>query len=255
MALVGTHSLEGVEQVHLVVAEPLAALAAGQGKVRATPGLLPILTAILWVGCLAVGAVGFVLPYARPVAPPKPPEPVIAELLKVELTHDSLPASDIAPPKTELITPPPLSEPLTPLPDVPPLLAVAEPSAVAFALPVEGPARMVEPAQAAYVQPVEAPVEVPAPVPAVQTITYGQGEGRQPAPNYPRISVRQGQEGVVRVRFSVGENGRVLGAEAVGRCPWPLLNESALEAVRDKWRFPRGGARLYEVAIRFELTK
>src|SRR5690606_11982859 len=100
---------------------------------------------------------------------------------------------------------------------------------------------------------VEPPVEVAAPAPPVQTLTYGRGEGRQPAPDYPRVAVRQGQEGVVRVRFSVGEDGRVLGAEAVGRCPWPLLNDSALRAVREKWRFPRGAVRLYEVAIRFEL--
>jgi TonB family protein len=91
--------------------------------------------------------------------------------------------------------------------------------------------------------------------PALQVIAYGEGEGRQPAPVYPRQAVREGQEGVVTVRFSVGENGRVLGAESVTPAPWPLLNAAALRAVKERWRFQPGPARLYEVAIRFELKR
>ena len=168
--------------------------APGAASPRAgTPGFVPIVTSIAWVGCVAVGLIGFTLPYTRPVPPPEAPPPVMAEILNVELTHEPLPAPDIAPPAHASLEPPPLSDPVTPLPEAPPLLAVAEPSAVAFALPVEGPATIVEPAQASYVQPVETPVEKPAPVPPVQTLTYGRGEGRQPAPDYPRVSVREGQ--------------------------------------------------------------
>jgi TonB family protein len=91
--------------------------------------------------------------------------------------------------------------------------------------------------------------------PALQVIAYGQGEGRQPAPVYPWQAAREGQEGMVTVRFSVGENGRVLGAEAVTPAPWPLLNAAALGAIKERWRFQPGPARLYEVAIRFELKR
>jgi protein TonB len=134
------------------------------------------------------------------------------------------------------------------------LLAVAEPSpAIAFALPVEGPVRVVEPAQAAFVRPAT-PV-TPASAPAAQPLTYGQGEGRQPAPSYPLAARRQGQEGTVLVRFTVGENGRVLAAEAAQPSPWPLLNDSALEAVRERWRFRPGPVRIYEVSIQFVLKK
>lgn len=93
-----------------------------------------------------------------------------------------------------------------------------------------------------------------APAPA-QTLTYGQGEGRQPAPEYPRQAVREGQEGTVRVRFTVGESGRVLAAEAIDPCPWPLLNEAALRAIRERWRFRSGAPRAYEVSIRFALAR
>ena len=212
-----------------------------------------VVTLVLWTGCLTVGLVGFVLPYARPVAPPKPLPPMKAEILQVELTNDPLPPI-ASQPRVSLSQPPPLTQPATP-PEVPPMTAVAEPSTVAFALPVEGPVVLVEPAKASFAA---APVvEKPAPVPAlpVQVLTYGQGEGRQPAPEYPFRAKREGQEGVVAIRFSVGKDGRVLAVEAVSPCPWKLLNDSALRVVRERWRFSSGAMRLYEVAIRFQLTK
>jgi TonB family protein len=60
---------------------------------------------------------------------------------------------------------------------------------------------------------------------------------------------------VVTIRFSVGEDGRVISAEAVSPSPWSMLNDAALRVVRGRWRFREGSPRLYEVAIRFELTK
>jgi protein TonB len=92
-------------------------------------------------------------------------------------------------------------------------------------------------------------------VPAPQQLTYGQGEGRQPAPEYPYRARREGQEGVVKVRFSVGDDGRVLSAEAASPSPWPILNESAVRVVRERWRFRAGPLRNYEVAIRFQLSR
>jgi TonB family protein len=212
-----------------------------------------VLTLILWIGCLTVGWMGVVLPYARPVAPPKPAPPVKAEILQVELTNDPLPPI-VSEPKLSLSEPPPLTQPLAPA-EVPPMTAVAEPSAVAFALPVEGPVVLVEPARASFAAAPVVEKPAPAPAPPVQKLTYGQGEGRQPAPEYPLRARREGQEGVVAIRFSVGEDGRVLAAEAVSPCPWKLLNDSALHVVRERWRFSSGAIRLYEVAIRFQLTK
>lgn len=89
----------------------------------------------------------------------------------------------------------------------------------------------------------------------MQALTYGLGEGRQPAPEYPPAAQRSGQEGTVLVRFSVGLDGNVTEAQTAAPSPWPALNEAALRAVRERWRFPRGPLRQYEVAIRFELKK
>jgi TonB family protein len=89
----------------------------------------------------------------------------------------------------------------------------------------------------------------------VQQLTFGVGAGKQPAPEYPLAAQDAGQEGTVNVRFVVAENGRVAAAEAVATSPWPLLNDSAVRTVRNRWRFPGGATRVYEVAIRFVLPK
>jgi protein TonB len=103
---------------------------------------------------------------------------------------------------------------------------------------------------------VETPAVVEAPAPLTpQPLTFGQGDGKQPAPDYPRESLRQGQEGTVTVRMTVGEDGRVLAAEDSSPSPWPLLNNAAVRVVKSRWRFAPGPVRAYEVAIRFQLNK
>jgi periplasmic protein TonB len=226
-------------------------------RTRADPlSLLSVCTFVLWLGCVVVGVLGHSMPYARPQADAPPPPPVQAEILPVELVNDPLPPPDITPP---LVVPSPrLPEPdaLPPTPPAPPLIAVAEPTAAtAFALPVEGPVRIVTTKESESPQATSPVAPVPSLTPPVQAIKFGEGEGKQPAPDYPRRAVREGQEGSVEVRFSVGENGRVLAAEASSRSPWPLLNDAALRVVRERWRFRPGAIRLYQVSIRFELTK
>jgi protein TonB len=212
-----------------------------------------VVTLILWIGCLLVGSLGIVLPYARPVAKEKQPPSVTAEMLQVELTTDPLPP--ILPQPGLTAARPPDLEPLaTAVPEVPPLTPVAEPSAVAFALPVEGPVVVVEPAKASFTASARSEAK-PVAAPPVRVLTYGQGEGRQPAPEYPLRSRLEGQEGTVGIRFSVSEDGRVLAADAFSPSPWKALNDSALRTLRERWRFSSGPVRLYEVSIRFQLTK
>lgn len=214
-----------------------------------------VLTLVLWTGCLTIGGLGFVLPYTRPHAPARQPEPVQAEILNVELTNDPLPPPDVAPTPPDPTQPPPLLDPV-PTPPAPALIAVAQPSpAIAFTLPVEGPVRIFEVKEGAYAAPPTENRTAPVAAPPVQRLVHGQGEGRQPAPDYPPQAQRAGQEGTVRVRFSVGENGRVIAAEAAEPCPWGLLNAAAVRTVRERWRFQAGIVRLYEVSIRFEIRK
>jgi len=207
--------------------------------------LAPVLTFVVWVVCLAIGLLGFLLSYSRPHRPAKVPESVKVEKLLVELS--SAPAAPL-----ESEQPPGSPSTSASLPAdamAPPPIAVAEPSAaIAFAVPVEGPTRVVPFDQATYAKPSTTAT------PAVQRLTFGQGEGRQPSPQYPVQAIQQHQEGTVVVRLVVGENGQVSSAEATQPSPWPLLNEAALRGVRQQWRFPPGDLRVYEVAIRFEIA-
>ncbi|MBI5774395.1 MAG: TonB family protein [Verrucomicrobia bacterium] len=222
-----------------------AALAATRGDLT----VAPVFTLVLWLTCLTVGAVGFVLPYARPKVICFCEEPVEAQKLEVELTAEEikpaeLPAPDPSlPPTAEALTLPPMPQPSAPVVAV----ATASPT-VAFTVPILNPTRIALPAKSAsYI--------VPAATPAPTAISFGRGEGKQPAPKYPRQAVREGQEGIVGVVFSVGVDGRVVAAELKSPSPWELLNREALRVIREEWRFVSGPVRFHEISIVFQLTK
>ena len=207
--------------------------------------LVPVLTFVVWMVCLAVGIFGFWLPYARPHRSAKATESVKVQRLVVELGKEPPATSE----NERLPGSPRSAVPLSADAMAPPPIPVAQPSAaIAFAVPVEGPTRVVPLDQAGYAKP------SPRAASAVQRLTFGQGEGRQPSPEYPAQAIQQHQEGTVVVRLVVGESGQVSSAEAIQPCPWPMLNEAALRAVRQQWRFPAGGLRVYEVAIHFQIT-
>lgn len=213
---------------------------------------LPVLTLVIWLGCSVIAALGLAMPYSRPHPAKAQPEPLQVEMLNVELNNDPLPDLE-PPPATALAVPPPPDA--IAQPQLPQAVAVAMPSpAIAFALPVTGPVRVVEAAQASYARS-DSPNQTVTTALPVQSLVFGQGAGKQPAPEYPIPAQDAGQEGTVNVRFFVAENGRVTAAEAVARSPWPLLNDSAVRTVRNRWRFATGTPRAYEVAIRFMLPK
>jgi len=210
---------------------------------------------VTWLGCVTIGTLGLVLNYPRPRPIVTVPPPVVAQTMEVEVAKVRLAPPETLPSPAAPAIPSPVPAPPV-IPEAAPLLPVAAPSpAIAFALPVEGPTRVVAPEHAAHVRPPPAqPAASPAP-PSAQPLVFGQGEGKQPAPDYPRAAVRAGQEGTVRIGFTVGEDGRILAAEVVAGSPWPLLNEAALHTVRTRWRFTPGPPRRYEVPIRFQLEK
>jgi periplasmic protein TonB len=213
--------------------------------------LTPVFTLVLWLACLAVGGLGMWLPYPRPHAAATPP-PLQAQIVNIQVTREYLPppVNRSSPPVADIsrVQPPPRPEAIV-TPPPPPLAALAAPSpAIAFAQSVKGPAQTVEPKQAVPVVPVQAP-------PAVEQLKYGQGEGQQPAPEYPREAALAGQQGAVVIVFNVSEDGSVTTARATSPCPWPLLNQAALRAVRETWRFRAGPVRSYQVSIVFQLTE
>ena len=214
-----------------------------------TGDFVPLTTLVLWTGSLLTGMMGLALPYARPQPPLPEPPPIQAAKIEVELTRDSASPPDVNQPTDA-------STSSLAVPEVAPPVAVAAPSpALAFALPVTGPVRLVAPAQAASASPHRPRNSSTTGAAPVQTLAYGREEGRQPAPDYPSTALRQGQEGVVNVRFNVGENGRVFAAVIAASSPWPLLDEAALRVVCERWRFAPGTIRTYEVAIQFLIKK
>jgi periplasmic protein TonB len=78
-------------------------------------------------------------------------------------------------------------------------------------------------------------------------------DGRMPAPSYPAEARAKGQTGTVLVEFVVGEDGRVVSAEAKQASPWPILNERAVSAVR-RWKFPPGSVAKFTRPIVFKLN-
>ncbi|ODU23621.1 MAG: hypothetical protein ABS95_03400 [Verrucomicrobia bacterium SCN 57-15] len=223
----------------------------------------PVVTFVIWGTCAVIGLAGFVYPYARPTPPPRD-TPIQAELINVQLN----PVSRVESPRPQLASatvqsvaaPAPAPKVATTIPEAPRLISVADPAKVAFAVPVQPVQRVVtsteSTATVADSNPsAEAAATAGSTDGVARQLTFGEGEGRQPAPEYPYRARKEGQEGIVRVRFTVGQNGRVLEAAPIARSPWRLLNEAALRVIRERWQFSQGETRVYEVSIRFEMRK
>ncbi len=197
-------------------------------------GLLSIFTLVVWLGCLLVGFFGFVLPYARPHAA-KMPEPMQVQILNVDLAPNVTPPSSVASPAQSESVPS----------DVPQPVMVADPT-VAFAVAVEKPVTV-----STYSGPVTTATTPNAP----RLSVLRQGEGVQPDPVYPERARREGQEGTVVVRFTVGEDGRVIAADVISPSQWPLLNAAALYTIRNRWRLEPGPVRVFDKPYRIEIMK
>ncbi len=233
-----------------------------------------VFTLVLWVGCLVIGLLGLSLAYQRPcpIIQVSAAIPMV-EMIEVEVANLplSLPApspgdaaADMPTRHTRSIPAPPPSPAPIEISPAPLFLAVAAPPlaapsrapapAIAFPVPIEAPDRSASPTPSGDSEPATSAAAFAPPL-AAQSLTFGEGEGRQPAPEYPPAAVRGGQEGTVRVGFGVGVNGRVMDAAVVAPSPWPLLNQAALRTVRDRWRFHSGGVRRYEVSIHFHIEE
>jgi len=206
----------------------------------ATLGLTPVWTAVVWIGCVAVGVTGILVPANPGVRLVKKLVPLQAKLIHVDMAAKPWPA---ATPAHAAAAPAPTPPPVAPAPPPPPAIAaVAAPSAtIAFALPTTGPTRIVSADQA-----------VPTGSASnIERITYGVGEGQQPKPEYPLEAALAREGGTVRVRYTIGEDGSVVAAEAIKPCPYPVINESAVRTVREEWRFPPGQIRIAETDFEF----
>jgi protein TonB len=76
----------------------------------------------------------------------------------------------------------------------------------------------------------------PAPEPVIEPPRFGAAYLSNPAPQYPRISRRLGEEGSVLLRVLVAQSGDANTVEVEKGSGSDRLDEAALEAVK-KWKF------------------
>jgi len=195
---------------------------------------------------LMVGLVGVKMPepYVRPI-----PEPV--EIVPVVFTPPDQPMPTTQEEQLDEL-PEDLPEPSLDAPVVATVVA-ADPSAVAFAVPVQGPV-ILAPARFAAPPPrvTRAP---PAPAPT-KFVPTGKEAGSFPWPRaYPRQALLERQQGTVMLLVQVGEDGRPSSVTIHESSGFGTLDRHALEWVRDNWRWPLGPPRAYYVPFVYQLPK
>lgn len=105
--------------------------------------------------------------------------------------------------------------------------------------------------------------EVPPPLPDPSGPRAGAAEKPQPqatvspAPRYPRIAVRKGIEGVVRLAVEVGADGRPVRVDLESSSGHAFLDREARKTVEEKWRFEvtPETAKAFSVMIEFRLDR
>lgn len=223
--------------------------------VQGSAGILPIATFAVWIICMIVGVLGMVLHYPRAQASPPPAVPVQAVMLNVEIgkTAEARAISEPPAPSPELPLPSTLAD-VASSPDLPRMIPLATPNPpIVFSVPVNSGETKSGPGTA---NTASGKSQASTPVATgVEHLVFGQGAGDQPPPEYPREAALARQEGTVVVRFVVDRNGNVESAEAIRPCPWPLLNQAAVRAIRENWRFAAGPVRSYEISIQFQLRQ
>ncbi|MDF1615058.1 energy transducer TonB [Desulfurivibrio dismutans] len=238
------------------------------------------------ISCLVHGVLAVLLLAAVRLTPSAP------ELLVIDFSISDAPGSAATP---EPVPTPPAAEEAAPIPPGPPPkppveLAEARPlkSAPDMLLPITEPEP--EPAPVAPPEPAEMPApeitsEPVAPPPPVTAADPGDGAGEPAAPSaaagsppptvdqyleanfryimediqqgivYPRLARRMGWEGKVVISFVVLEDGRVEDVEVVESSGFSLLDENAVQTIKNTAPFPSPPARaILVVPVTYRLS-
>jgi len=193
---------------------------------------------------LLVGLVGLKMPkpYVRPL-------PEVVDYVPVVFTPPE------QPPPTAAEQPPDLLEESPDITTDAPVVATvvaADATKVAFAVPVHGPV-ILAPARFAAAPP-PALVRAPPPPQPTKFIPRQGEEGSYPWPKeYPRQALAARQEGTVMLFVTVGPDGVPVQVEVKDSSGYSVLDRFAAQWVREKWRWPPGGTRLYYVPFEFRL--
>jgi TonB family protein len=182
----------------------------------------------------------------------KAPRVVIKPLSEIQ---EQVPIVEFTPPpeqpKQEEVKPeetPPEEAPVE-APPVAPVVAAAPSPQITFAVPVPG--AVVTP-QARFATP-PPPVGTKVPSAPVKFDPNREAGGIFPKPEYPGYAQRQHQEGTGEIEIWVDPSGRVTEVKVVKTSGFPLLDESTVKTVKDRWRFPPGQTRHYLYPFDFHL--
>jgi len=176
-------------------------------------------------------------PVIKPVEPPKPPPP----------------AAKTPPPQQPVMTPPPSPPPVVPAaaaPEPAPVLAApATPAAPAIVVNTTAP------------MPAPAPATPAAAAPAKVELPHTKADYlHNPPPDYPRMSVRLGEQGQVILKVLIGADGVPQKVEVQTSSGFERLDKAALDAAM-RWRYvpgKRGGVAetmWYLLPMTFNLKK
>lgn len=190
---------------------------------------------------LAIGFIGIKAPQLINREPVPPTEIMPVDIVQIQPQNPPEPEPT---PDTE----PPPDAPVE-MPQIATVVA-ADPTQVKFAIPVEGPV-VFAPARFAEAPPADPPKATPPkPTKFVRNSTDG---GYYPDPNYPGFAQRQRMQGVVLLLITVDPGGKPASVEVARSSGYSILDQSAEECVRSRWRFPPGETRRYEWQCEFRL--
>jgi periplasmic protein TonB len=177
----------------------------------------------------------------------KDPDPV-QQFMPVDLTP-------VEPEQQPQNQPPPEEIPDTALdtPSDAPVIATVvaiDPSAARFAVPVSGPV-VYAPAQFA-----QAPPPNPSKAANSQPVRFVRNKtdgGYYPDPSYPRLALEQKMQGSLELQVWVDPMGAVTKVEVTKSSGFSLLDRTAQDCVRNRWRFPPGENRWFSWPFEFRL--
>ena len=134
-------------------------------------------------------------------------------------------------------------------PQVMTVVAAADSPSVAFSVPVQGAVAIAREVHLATPPPPAAKAP-----PTAMKFNPGVADGgNHPPPAYPGIALRNHYQGTVTIEFVVDPTGKVIAAQVQRSSGFPVLDEAALDAVKNRWSFPPGSERLYYWPCQFQL--
>lgn len=203
-------------------------------------GFRPVWRAQLVCGVLVVllhllMAVALFNSSSEPLALPKT-EVVAVRWMAAPAPQPAVPAPPVSPPPK--VAPPPKEVPVVkPKPVARPKpVTKPKPKAVTRPQTVRPVPVQVEPSPAPAVVTKAKPSPSPAAPPPIQEAQYQSASLRNPAPSYPPLSQRFGEEGKVLLRVLVSPAGEALAVELLTSSGYPRLDAAARKMVA-KWRF------------------